>query len=122
MSRKLALIITGLVLGGLITGATYAVGHHNPQITCTVQAQGAVPQSIQWQNAWDDAHPPIRAQEKGFPFSYYRQPFPADCIPNENISPQTGLMTKYLVLDYLIWALAALAACGIAFFIKGHRK
>jgi hypothetical protein len=132
MNKKfLVAVVIGLITGGIITATTYAVSHNNPKITCIPGSlQKYVPQSIQWQIAYDEAHPPIPTRERGFPFIYYRESSVSrkssvyggssmdKCSLDAGV--KTGLLSSNLIFDYLIWsAVAVVVSSGALLIIRG---
>jgi hypothetical protein len=104
-----------------ITGLSFFVSR-NGAPTCTVNnALGGDQSAFTPKNIARTGAEEIHATVHGYPYWYYQEPFPANCISRQGTSSLTGLNMNHLGSDLLIWLLVSLAVTLGAAGLKAWR-
>jgi hypothetical protein len=108
MSKRVTLAPTTLILVVFITAATFVVKGHNSAVTCFQSDDTSITQETK--PAPDS--PPTEATVRGFPFWYYQEPLPLDCMTIDGVASMASASTSnfngaHFAGDLLIWILLA---------------
>lgn len=105
MSKSALYLIVVIALAA--TAATFFVTKPTASIKCmTGFATGATQVSAEQTPTLDATSYSVKPIMRGFPFSYYREPLPNDCVP-QNMSFGSTFNTAHLAYDLLIWLAVA---------------
>lgn len=104
MSKSALYLIVVIALAA--TAATFFVTKQTASIKCmTGFATGATQVSAE-QTPTSDTAGFVKPTARGFPFSYYREPLPNNCVP-QDMSFGSTFNTAHLAYDLLIWLAVA---------------
>ncbi|HET7060011.1 MAG TPA: hypothetical protein VFH99_01685 [Candidatus Saccharimonadales bacterium] len=104
------------VVALVATAGTFLASGHDTSRGCFVNDVAINEKALQGEAVPQSDSPPVYVLERGFPFRYYRQAFPADCTFNDGAAAPTSsqINAGHLVLDWLIWfALVLVISLGI---------
>lgn len=111
MNKWLVLLLI-LVTGVAISVLSLFVPHTDKNQYCfTIDVNNGVESALGRQNATDS--PPTYAVKRGFPLTYYQEPFPSNCVAPSNTTTKSAINMGDLVADIAVWSAVTLAVCAI---------
>jgi hypothetical protein len=106
MSKNSLYLIVAIALAA--TAATFFVTGHDPKRVCFMTDTGPAGQNfINPTAAGTDDSVGTKATTRGYPFRYYEDPFPVDCISQSSSGLSNTFNTAHLAYDLLVWLAAA---------------
>ncbi|HVV67373.1 MAG TPA: hypothetical protein VHB72_04915 [Candidatus Saccharimonadales bacterium] len=108
MNKNSLYIVVALSLA--ITAATFFITGHDTKRTCALATMGNDAENLVNLNpsAVASSNAPTQATVHGYPFRYYEEPLPANCVASGAAAGGSGFNTAHLAYDLLIWAVVAL--------------